>query len=218
MKKTLFSLLTILSFIACKKDSITGREPVRSEFRTVSQFSGVTSNGATNVFIQQSQDIAVEVSAYANLLPYLETKVSNNTLLIGYERGSNVRNDNSEVLITMPQLKALTTSGSGNISVSGTFSSASLDAFSRGSGNITLPKGTVHNLNIQTAGSGNIEAKQFLAVNADITIEGSGDVTVYVSGKLNVKIKGSGNVYYKGIPDEINTTISGSGKVIKLEG
>ncbi|MEE9503444.1 MAG: DUF2807 domain-containing protein [Candidatus Aminicenantaceae bacterium] len=47
-------------------------------------------------------------------------------------------------------------------------------------------------------------------------ISGSGECRIHVEDVLNVVIAGSGNVYYKGFPSVVNTTIIGSGDVIHL--
>ena len=84
-----------------------------------------------------------------------------------------------------------------------------------GSGRIHLAgKSDYHNVTI--AGSGSLEALDFLVSNYDIQVPGSGECRIHVKDVLNVVIAGSGNVYYRGNPSVINTTISGSGNVIHL--
>ncbi|NOR13025.1 MAG: DUF2807 domain-containing protein, partial [Candidatus Aminicenantes bacterium] len=70
--------------------------------------------------------------------------------------------------------------------------------------------------NVTIAGSGSVEALDLLVSCYDIQIPGSGECRIHVEDVLNVVIAGSGNVYYKGFPSVVNTTIIGSGDVIHL--
>ena len=120
MKKFIL-FIAIAGLISCSKDKISGNGPVTTETRTVPGFTNVSVSGSSNVFITAGAVSEVKIKAYSNLLPYLETKVENGTLLIAYKSNSNVTNDNSEVYITLPELSGLSTRGSGNISGVGSF-------------------------------------------------------------------------------------------------
>lgn len=176
---------------------VSGRGPITTEERQLSNFTGVIANGSTNTYITQNSSSEVMLKAYSNLLTYLETKIYGHNLSIGYRKNTNIRNDNSEIYIKMPELTIIVTNGSGDVSVTGNFISVDFKASTSGSGDITLPMGTVDNLSIEVAGSGNVKGFYFMSNNASVTIEGSGNVEVYAAEKLNVKINGSGNVYYK---------------------
>lgn len=214
MKKFIL-FFAVAALISCSKDKISGSGPVTTETRSVSGFTNVSVSGSSNVFITQGAVYDVKIKAYSNLLPYLETKVENNTLLIAYKSNSNVTNDNSEVYITLPELSGLSTNGSGNINSAGSFPlTDNFIASISGSGNISLENGLANNYTIHISGSGSIKSFGLLAQKADVSIEGSGDAEVNVAQHLKVSIKGSGNVMYQGSP-EIDSSISGSGKLIK---
>lgn len=215
MKKYVCLAAFIIAATSCKKERISGSGPTTTETRSLSGFDEIVQSGTTGVSVAQDSNFEVKVKAYANLLPYLETKLSNSKLLIGYKSHTNISNDNSEVYIRMPRLTGLSASGSGDIAVTGNFISEDFNASTSGSGNIHLPDGTVDNLTIRVMGSGDVKGFGFVAQNADITIQGSGDVEVHVIQRLKVTIQGSGNVYYKGTPADINTRFSGSGQLIK---
>ena len=149
-------------------------------------------------------------------MPYLKTVVSNGTLSVRYEDTRSVRNDNSEVFITMPVLTGLSSRGSGDIYVAGAFNDNSdFVAAISGSANITIEKGSADHFTLQSSGSGNFKSFGFTAATADITITGSGDAEIGIAQQLKAKIRGSGNIYYKGDPGAVEIEISGSGKVMK---
>ncbi len=212
--KKVFVIAVILSSMSCSKERINGDGPVTTEQRNVSNFTAVNASGNTRVFISQGATFKVEVKGYSNLLPYYETKLVNNELRLGYKTGVNVKNDNTEVFITLPVLDGVKLSGSGDISATGTFPAVNdFYAGIAGSGNITLSQGSATFFHASISGSGNIDAPGILSEKAETTTSGSGNTEVSVNSHLSVKISGSGNVYYHGNP-LIVTNISGSGAVI----
>lgn len=214
MKKPLFLLISITAIlISCKKEKVEGGGAIITESRNVENFYNVSVAGSPNVFIISGAAFDVKVKAYENIIPILETKVQNGTLLIGLKK--NVSNDNSEIYITMPALSAVTTDGSGNIDTKGNF--LGMDYFSAttsGSGMITIEKGSAKNYKISIAGSGDVKSFGFVSEQATVSITGSGDAELSVTQKLKATLNGSGNVYYKGNP-VVDAVSSGSGKAIK---
>ena len=95
------------------------------------------------------------------------------------------------------------------VDLNGDFSKVELTQL--GSGETTI-SGNAENLTLIQEGSGKVEALDLKAVNADITLTGSGLIYCYVTDFLNVDIKGSGRVYYKGTPN-LMQTIDGNGGV-----
>ncbi len=213
----IFLLVAFTTTVAsCKKESLTGGGTVQTEDRDVNAFTKVSTQGSTTIHIVQGAHFEVKVKGYANLLPYLKTTAENGILLVRYENTTNVRNDNSEVFITMPELTGLSSSGSGDMHVAGEFgSNTDFDVDISGSAHITVEKGAAENFVLRSSGSGNFDSFGFTSQNADIIISGSGEAKITVAKKLEVKINGSGSVYYKGDPAIVNNDISGSGKVIK---
>lgn len=216
MKSISILLLTtsLVTLIACKKDRISGSGPVITETRAVTNFTRIHVSGSTNVFVTQGAGFKVEINGYANLIPYFETRLVNNTLELGYKNNTTVKNDNIKILVTLPVLNGLTISGSGNIFTSGIFDNNPVfETHIAGSGNINFSQGTAQNFISTIAGSGSVYAFGMQAVHADIIISGSGNQEISAGNNLKVNIAGSGNVYYKGTP-VINVHISGSGAVI----
>ncbi|HVF96030.1 MAG TPA: head GIN domain-containing protein [Flavisolibacter sp.] len=214
MNKLFFFAAGLLLLASCSKDRISGSGSVATQDRNLSSFTRVNTSGGTNVCIVQGPNFNVQVKGYENLLAYMETKVSNNTLEIGYKNNISVKNDNVEVFVTMPLLESLSSSGSANMVTKGPFTGADLSASLSGSGNITIEQGDVPFLKTSIAGSGNINAFGVTTQRADVSISGSGSTEVKAIMNLKVNISGSGTVYYKGQP-VVETQISGSGKVIQ---
>ena len=218
MKKyfVLGMLPVCLFLVSCKKDSVKGSGSIITEPRAVVDFFNVSVSGSTNIFITQGNNFDVKVKAYENIIPYLETKVQDGTLFVGFKSNSNISNDNSEVYITMPSLNSLALSGSGNISSKGTFlGSGNFKATISGSGNIVIEGGTANNYQINISGSGSVKSFGMISKQAVVSIKGSGNAELTVLQDLNATIDGSGTVYYKGTPVTVTSKITGSGQIIK---
>lgn len=217
MSKLLSGILvcTMLIFSGCTGERVTGSGTISTVERTLSNFTKVSASGSTHVTIIQGTTFKAQLKGYTNLLPYYETKVVNGTLLLGYKNHLDVRNDNTEVTVTLPVLNGVATSGSGNIVSTGDFNNNdNFEASTSGSGDITLEDGASRHFSSRISGSGNIKAFGFTSEQATINIGGSGNTSVTATDKLEVKISGSGNVYYKGSP-AVSATVQGSGAVIK---
>jgi hypothetical protein len=205
---------SLLILAGCKKERITGSGSVITQERPVSNFSGIRSLGAANVFIIQGNVFKVEVKDYENLLPYFETKLNGSILEVGFQSNTKAKNSQAEVFITMPALQSLKTEGSGNIVADGAFNPVNVfNAAIFGSGDISIAHSACNVFNSFIAGSGNIHAFGMQAAEAFTQTEGSGHVEITATSKLNVNIKGSGNVYYKSTP-VVTVSIHGSGQVI----
>jgi hypothetical protein len=192
-------------------NTVTGSGRTVSERRTVGFFERVSLLGSNQVALVQANDFGVEVQAYENLAPLLETYVENGTLYIRYRPGTRVRNDNALVRVRVPSLTGLTLAGSGNIVGETPFTLDRLETTISGSGNITLA-GTVRSLSCLISGSGSLSAFDLLADQATVSIVGSGNVSLSVRNTLDASIAGSGDIIYQGNPT-VNSRVSGSGRV-----
>lgn len=205
----------LVALVSCSKERLKGNGSVVTETRNVSGFTSVSASGSTNVFITQGAAFNVTVKGYGNLLPHYETRVVGNTLELGFESNVSVKNDNTEVFITMPSvLVGLSLAGSGNISTTGIFAAGTdFNAKVAGSGSIYFSAGTATNFKSTIDGSGNIYTLNMVADKADVTTTGSGNTEITANSQLKVRISGSGNVYYFGTP-VITANITGSGAVL----
>ena len=215
-------------------DGNFGCERGRDYFDTrelfLEDFHSVRVDGIANVYITQGPEQSVEVETHENLFNEIDRDVRGGEWSVGFDRC--VRNvDRFDVFITIPEVRALTISGSGHITseniidgdeldlrISGSgdmdigFDGQLIDSRISGSGDIRL-EGSVALLDHQGTGSGDLEAFDMIATEADIDLTASGDAEVNVIEFLKVRISGSGDVLYKGNP-ELDISISGSGNVI----
>lgn len=207
---------------------IEGEGDVVTQELLINEFTGVKSRGSSQVYITQGNDFKVEVEGQQNIIDNIETDIQDGIWEIEFE---DCQRDYVElkIYITMPEIKSLEVSGSGDMfgqdvftldnihlkvdgsgSIDVAFDNATdVDARISGSGKIKL-QGTTNYIGSKISGSGDLKAYDLEANIGNIRISGSGDAEVTVYDELEVKIEGSGDVYYKGNPI-INVDITGSG-------
>lgn len=186
-----------------------------------------------DVILKQGKTQSVKIDAEANIVDNIKTKVKNGSWEIKFKE--RVRNhDKITIYITIPELRAVSIAGSGDVMTKGAFTGMENLALSiAGSGDIkiegeanavnvsvagsgdVLMSGTANKVEVSIAGSGDVNLKDLVAGGCEISIAGSGNCKVHTNGHLDVSIVGSGDVYYMG-DAKIHTSVMGSGNVHKL--
>ncbi|MFV0376213.1 MAG: head GIN domain-containing protein [Mangrovibacterium sp.] len=210
------------------------------ETRDVAAFSEISLRVPAKLHLAQGNKQSVEIAGKESTLEQIITEVKDRQLIIRFTTKNMFWKDfetgKIEIFITVPEINALSVSGSGDIvndglidarilnltcSGSGTITldelnSERLKATISGSGNIAVSSNqTAADLSINLSGSGNFRGGNFEAEDVSVRISGSGGADVHCSNSLIARVAGSGNVRYKGNP-RIDQSIAGSGNVIKL--
>ena len=209
---------------------------MKTEDRSLGNFSAISSYGPYNVYLTQDSGFKVSVEADDNLLPFIDTYVEGGELKIRTKEGYNLRESREiSIHVSAPSFSALKSVGSGNIisqnkinnstpvsieatgsgDIKANLNAPEVKAEVLGSGNISL-EGETKTFNGNITGSGNIKAFDLKSENSDIEILGSGNADVYASVKLSVEVNGSGDVNYKG-NGQVASNIHGSGSVKKVD-
>ena len=115
------------------------------------------------------------------------------------------------VFVVAPSIRTVSAFGAGNVKLTG-LAGGPLTLAIFGSG-VTEAAGSVESLLVDLKGSGNVNAQELAAGNAEVSIRGSGSASVRVTGHLNASILGSGSVHYFGTPKTIHRNIMGTGSV-----
>lgn len=217
-------------------DCIKGSGEVTSQSRSVAPFHSIESNGSMDVIVTQGPAQSVRVEAEDNIIPFITTEVSNGVLSIGTREHAcfNTRKKIT-VYATMPDVKALTLNGSGDLKGASKLSSSDLAIEMNGSGDVELDiesqalklsidgsgdaklTGHAAKQTIMIDGAGDVDAEKLQAEETSIEVNGSGDCKVSASQALSIDIAGSGDVYYRGTPTRVTTNVDGSGSVHKMQ-
>lgn len=207
-------IFTLIALSGCGQ--VVGSGNLVTETRQVSGFNRVELAGSGEVEIVLGEEESITIEAEDNLIDLIETRVTGNTLYIGFKPNTSVTSLRSmRFTVYMKSLEGASINGSGRIEIPES-NYESLDLRVSGSGRI-LASGSVESLSAELPGSGSIDCKDLEAGLVDATISGSGDITVTVLKSLDARISGSGNVRYYGDPASVNQVVSGSGNIRKMK-
>jgi hypothetical protein len=223
-----------ISLSSCHKlgNCIRGNGVVALEERGLRQFNRVVLNGSYEVNILPGTAHRVVVDAESNLIDFISTRVSGQTLVIEVHQNRCLNNTIPVIInVYAPLVDQVELNGSGLITAYGLYldefyinlnGSGSVDvdldvlfleANISGSGRINL-SGLAETGELSISGSGSIHAYPLLQSKCYATISGSGNMYVHANRLLDAVITGSGTIYYRGNPDVVSS-ISGSGRLVK---
>jgi hypothetical protein len=205
-----------------------------TEKRSVSNFTGISSSGAYDVFVKMGTTEDLRLEGDEDAIKNTETKVENGILKIRNIKSSgwNWTREKVRIYISAKTLNTLSVSGSGDMEVNGVIKATLLNTQVSGSGNIQLnvdasnfnaaisgsgginASGSASVSNLAISGSGGFDGKNLKTDVTSVKVSGSGNATVSVEKELNAKLSGSGNIRYTGNP-KVNQSKSGSGCVVR---
>lgn len=216
---TLFVMIALLlnacTFTVGNMEGVRGSGVSASEIRTVTGFTGVEIAGSAEVTVEFGDTESVVVETDDNLLPYIETKVSAGSLVIGTKPNTNLNtNLGIHAHVTMKSIEKARVTGSGNMTISG-IQAETVKFDLPGSGNITAT-GTAKTVNITLPGSGNIYCDGIQSETVTAQLSGSGNITANASESIKASLVGSGNIRYRGNPVKVEQSVTGSGIISPL--
>lgn len=228
------TILTIL-FIASFGLSALAQN---KETRDVRDFDEVMMKVSGKVLITQGNKNEVILEGDADLLEEIETEVRGGRLSIRNRRerwwSNNSRRSRLTVYVTVKKLRGAYISGSGDIISQNTLITDDFTASIAGSGDIEIDleaeyvvskisgsgnielEGKSDRAKLSISGSGKYLAEKLMVGDYQISMSGSGRGSINLDGDLDVRISGSGKIYYMGKPTSVNSSVSGSGSVRKL--
>jgi hypothetical protein len=218
---------------------MNGSGPIVTDAREISGFTGVRSNGSFEVYVSQAEAFSVEVVAYENLLPIIETYLSGYTLVLETKNNACYKSSPSiKVYVTLPELGILELNGSGKV-IADIAESQVFECINNGSGTMSVDSVYAENLYLANSGSGLVEVKRISARELSFSQSGSGIIdtgeildsetvsikhsssgnvrTVLVNGlRMNAILSGSGRIDLSGEVVEVDYTLNSSGRIDAL--
>ena len=236
---SVIAFLFLIVFSSCKYvggKRVRGNGTVKSETRTVGAFNGTEVGGNIDLFVTQDSVASVRIETDENLLPYVKTEISGNTLSVYSESGYDLRASKSiNVYVTGPTFEHLEASGASNIVVnnqltSGTEISLNANGASNIDANVNAPviaadlsgasgiklKGQTKNFNASASGASTLKCFELLSENADVELSGASSADVFASVDIKAEASGASSVRYKGSAKRSANT-SGAGSVKKVD-
>ncbi len=229
--RTAFFLFIAICLYSCG-DSVRGNGNVVQVTREVPNFQSLATLGSIDVEIQPGDNYSLQIVDDENIIPYVITEVKNGELQIQYKKGVSISSSHTKVIVTVPFLNSIRTSGSADITSKGLITNNQMvDLSSSGSGDMSLQlnapaikitgsgsgdfvvSGQTKDVKCTLTGSNNLDSKDLKAENVDVKITGSADAKVYASVSLRAVLTGSGSLLYWGNPSLPEVRVTGSGEV-----
>ncbi|MFO8184579.1 MAG: head GIN domain-containing protein [Candidatus Aegiribacteria sp.] len=206
----LFIVPLALLFRGVFHRTVKGSGVKETESRRPEPFSSLSVSGKVRARVLCGRPREVSVTTDDNLLQYLDTRVKNGELSVGFNRpvssGSGV-----ELEVSVQELKGLTISGAAEVFISDVAS----DELSIGVGGTAEVRasGKADTLRLKISGAGKIYASELAADKASVRITGAGRVELRAEKELTVRISGAGSVSCAGQPEKVTKHITGAGRV-----
>ena len=210
MRTAALSLALVVLGCNALDDAVKGSGTPKTQSRDVAPYSQLQLSGALHADVTAGAVQFVELAGDDNIVPLITTEVDAGRLIIKPRRPVAPKLE-LRARLAVQSLTALSTSGSTKVKVAGIFVDA-FDLTTSGSSEVTA-SGTAKKLTIGIAGAGSIDAGELKAEDVTIRVSGSGEIVVAATGVLDVNISGSGRVRYVGTPRDIRKSISGSGTI-----
>jgi Putative auto-transporter adhesin, head GIN domain len=231
MKYLLLIFLTAISVSSFGQTIINDKN---AEVRNVGSFTGIKVSGGIDLYLSQSDNYALAVSATdEKSRDDIKTEINNGVLTISYVGGPVRGNMNRKLraYISFPSLQSIEASGACDISFSNLFKSSAMKIRLSGACEVKGPvaiddlqleltgastvkvNGTVQNLKIDASGASDVKNYDLVADNCIATMSGASDAKITVNKSLSVRASGASNFYYKGNPDRKDVNSSGASNI-----
>ena len=225
--RTIFALCSILAFSGCaiiiapdgndarfesvwSSNAVKGNGEVTTDKRPVNGLTALNISGPLQVEVRVGGAAALEIVGDSNLISLVQSQVSGDSQKIWIDDKFTSTNP-IRVIYTVPVLQEVNSSGSGRLMVNG-LNGGTFNLKNNGSRTVVLD-GRVTQLDIDSVGSGKINANALQSQDTKARVQGSGSLNLgQVSGKeLHVTVHGSGSVNASGNVRNLVAQTHGSG-------
>ncbi len=193
----------------CHLPGVRGNGHSKTEERSVHDFANVDTSGAFEIEWENAAP-ALQITTDENLLPYIETRVSGNTLYLSTHEHLWPTHG-IKIAMSSPARTGARTRGAVKLTAK-QLAGATFALESKGASEVLL-SGNVDRLLVDMTGASQLAASELQTKTAEISTTGAGDAEVKVSDALKVVITGAGKVTYSGNPSSIQKNVTGAGSI-----
>lgn len=223
--------LSVLS--SCRFGCIKGSGHQVTEEHKAGNFTRLDISGSFRVNLKQDSSLNVSVTADDNLMKYIHVNIDGDRLHI-YSKKNLCGSGEMVLNIGVKNLEEIKASGGINLVSDGKLNTKDLrfklngaskvnmdlnadNVVTEGSGSTEMNlRGQAASHKIEFAGSGKINALDFVVGSYDIETTGASDCNINVLKDLNVNTTGAADVKYRGNPSSVNTSKTGAATVTKI--
>jgi hypothetical protein len=207
-----------------------------AELRSAKNFHGISVSSAFDVYLSQSNEEAVAVSASeTKFRDRIKVEVKDGILHVGYESGPHFGNGNKKLkaYISFKQIDKLIISGACDVFINGTLKADELTINQSGAsdlkGKIDINKlsvdlsgasditvsGNSMQLDIEASGASDFKGFDLVTEICNASASGASDIKITVNKELSAHASGASDVRYKGNGVIRDLKSSGSSSVSK---
>lgn len=232
MKLLLIAVFTSFGLISFSQKVIND---VNAEEREVSAFSGIKVSGGIDVYLSQSENYALAVSASEDKYrENIKTEIRDRILTIWFDSDNFrwMRGDKKlRAYISFKDIQSLEASGACSIKIEDQMNTASFSLRLSGacdiSGNLKVSdmfmdlsgastvklEGAVENLKIECSGASDVKDYDLQVENCVAKISGASDVKISINKSISASASGASSLKYKGNPDKRDVATSGASSI-----
>jgi hypothetical protein len=208
-----------------------------ASLRTVAgQFNAIKVSGGIDLFLSQSENMAIAVSAgNENIKEGIKTVIEDGTLKIFYkgETGWNKKDRKLRVYVSFKDIQKIEASGSCNVVVAGSINTEALAIEMSGacdfSGKLNAAvlklnlsgasdvkiSGTARTVDIESTGASDVKAYGLVTEICKVKASGASDIFITVNSELSASASGASDISYKGNAQVKEQHSSGAASVSK---
>jgi len=231
MKSLFLLLFTAFAFQSYAQTVINDKN---AEVRNVSSFSAIKVSGGIDVYLSQSDENALAVSASDDeIRNNIRTEVRNGVLNIWYDGGKFRFNSDRKLraYVSFKTLQSFEASGASDFIINGMFKGSDVRIKLSGAcdmkGKIDVDNlqldlsgastfkadGNVRNIKIEASGASDLKNYDLVVDNCVADISGASDIKLTVNKSISAKASGASSIYYKGNPDRKDVSSSGASNI-----
>jgi hypothetical protein len=236
-RKTQLLLFLLLMFMlhvgsACNIESysIIGSGTTATEERSVKSFIALKVSGGIEVELTQSDTESLVITADDNVLPLIESVVSDGVLRIRLKE--SVRNAGTmKALVSFRKLESIDISGAVKLKGTNPMTFQNIDLESSGASEIRLDinatsikakisgasslsvRGKSAHSRVDASGASRVYASDMETQTTSIDASGASIIEVWATEKINADASGASSIRYKGKPGQLQRNTSGASSV-----
>jgi hypothetical protein len=241
---TLFFVVLFVAFPFFVSCIFTGSKPIYGNHQLVNRqievtdYDEISLNVPAEVYYQQFSDSApyLQIHTDENIFASLDIEIKDRKLIINTKKDSIIKPSKLTIYTCSHNLEEVKVAGSGNIRLKGEVNAKDFELTITGSGNLIADSlvcedieakitgsgnadltGAGRKSSFTVTGSGNIQAFNYYVADSKCKVTGSGNIQVNAYEKLDASITGSGDIHFRGIPETMNTKVTGSGNIKQAE-
>lgn len=235
MKSLLIIFLTVFSLQAFSQTIINDKN---AAVRDVVPFTAIKVSGGIDIYLSQSDEYALAVSASdENVRDAIRTEVKNGVLNIWFDGGRMRLNGDKKLraYVSFKKLESLEASGACEFIFSNTYTAMTAKIKLSGASDIkgkidinnlqldlsgastVKVNGNAQNIKIDASGASDIKNYDLVVDNCIADISGASDVRITVNKSLSAKASGASSLYYKGNPEKKDVSSSGASNIAKRD-